>query len=173
MITYEVIIFEIICIGKIIDKIIGRIGKLKYLKGKTLFMQNAKLANKHRFIQSAANLAQRLGTSGLSLGATDFLISGGERKLDPIFFQRTKEEGKTGKELAAARLSNKIKYGKEGAIIGLGFPLRLFSLISGEYSQKIIGFLTKYKRPINVITGLAMLGIAIYYLFFVFKIISF
>jgi|TARA_R110001592_G_scaffold6700_1_gene36038 hypothetical protein len=108
---------------KIIDKIIGRIGKLKYLKGKTLFMQNAKLANKHRFIQSAANLAQRLGTSGLSLGATDFLISGGERKLDPIFFQRTKEEGKTGKELAAARLSNKIKYGKEGAIIGLGFPL--------------------------------------------------
>jgi len=32
---------------KIIDKIIGNIGKLKYLKGKTLFMQNAKLANKH------------------------------------------------------------------------------------------------------------------------------
>ncbi len=108
---------------KIIDKIIGRIGKLKYLKGKTLFMQNAKLANKHRFIQSGASLAQRLGTSGLSLGATDFLISGGERKLDPLFYARTKEEGKTGKELAAARLSNKIKYGKEGAILGLGFPL--------------------------------------------------
>jgi len=105
---------------KIIDKIIGNIGKLKYLKGKTLFMQNAKLANKHRFIQSGASLAQRLGTSGLSLGATDFLISGGERKLDPLFYARTKEEGKTGKELAAARLSNKIKYGKEGAIIGLG-----------------------------------------------------
>jgi hypothetical protein len=108
---------------KIIDKIIGNIGKLKYFKNKTFFMQNAKLANKHRFIQSGANLAQRLGTSGLSLGATDFLISGGERKLDPIFFERTKEEGKTGKELAAARLANKIKYGKEGAIIGLGFPL--------------------------------------------------
>ena len=108
---------------KIIDKIIGNIGKLKYLKGKTLFMQNAKLANKHRFIQSGASLAQRLGTSGLSLGATDFLISGGERKLDPLFFKRTKEEGKTGKELAAARLSNKIKYGKEGLILGAGFPL--------------------------------------------------
>jgi len=64
-----------------------------------------------------------MGTGALSLGATDFLISGGERKLDPIFFKRTKEEGKTGKELAAARLSNKIKYGKEGAMIGLGFPL--------------------------------------------------
>jgi hypothetical protein len=108
---------------KIIDKIIGNIGKLKYLKGKTLFMQNAKLANKHRFVQSGTSLAQRLGTSGLSLGATDFLISGGERKLDPLFFKRTKEEGKTGKELAAARLANKIKYGKEGAILGLGFPL--------------------------------------------------
>ena len=108
---------------KIIDKIIGNIGKLKYLKGRTLFMQNAKLANKHRFIQSGASLAQRLGTSGLSLGATDFLISGGERKLDPLFFKRTKEEGKTGKELAAARLSNKIKYGKEGLILGAGFPL--------------------------------------------------
>jgi hypothetical protein len=104
-------------------RLIGRIGKLKYLKGKTLFMQNAKLANKHRFVQSGANLFQRMGTSGLSLGATDFLISGGERKLDPLFFKRTKEEGKTGRELAAARLSNKIKFGKEGFMIGAGFPL--------------------------------------------------
>ena len=108
---------------KIIDKIIGNIGKLKYLKNKTFFMQNAKLANKHRLIKSTAGLAQRMGTGALSLGATDFLISGGERKLDPIFYKRTKEEGKTGRELAAARLSNKIKYGKEGAMIGAGFPL--------------------------------------------------
>jgi len=109
---------------KMIDGLIGNIpNAIKWFKGRTLFMQNVKLANKHRFIQSGASLAQRLGTSGLSLGATDFLISGGERKLDPIFFQRTKEEGKTGRELAAARLSNKIKYGKEGLIIGAGFPL--------------------------------------------------
>ena len=40
-----------------------------------------------------------------------------------FFYKRTKEEGKTGRELAAARLSNKIKYGKEGAMIGGGFPL--------------------------------------------------
>jgi len=110
--------------AKIIDGLIGNIpNAIKWFKGRTLFMNNAKLANKHRFIQSGASLAQRLGTSGLSLGATDFLISGGERKLDPIFFQRTKEEGKTGKELAAARLANKIKFGKEGFIIGAGFPL--------------------------------------------------
>ena len=79
---------------KLIDKIIGNIGKLKGLKGKTLFMQNAKLANKHRFVQAGAGLAQRSGTGALSLGATDFLISGGERKLDPIFYKITREEGK-------------------------------------------------------------------------------
>jgi hypothetical protein len=108
---------------KIIDKIIRNIGGLKLLKNRTFFMQNAKLANKHRFVQSGASLAQRMGTGALSLGATDFLISGGERKLDPLFFERTKEEGKTGRELAAARLSNKIKFGKEGLLIGAGFPL--------------------------------------------------
>ena len=109
---------------KIIDKMIGNIpNAIKWFKGRTFFMQNAKLANKHRFVQSGASLAQRMGTSALSLGATDFLISGGERKLDPIFFKRTNEKGKSGRELAAARLSNKIKYGKEGLIIGAGFPL--------------------------------------------------
>ena len=109
---------------KIIDGIIGNIPKaIKWFKGRTLFMQNAKLANKHRSIQYGAGLAQRMGTGALSLGATDFLISGGERRLDPIFYKRTNEEGKTGKDLAAARLSNKIKFGKEGALIGLGFPL--------------------------------------------------
>jgi len=109
---------------KIIDGIIGNIPKaIKWFKGRTLFMQNAKLANKHRFIQYGSGLAQRMGTGALSLGATDFLISGGERKIDPIFFERTNEEGKTGKELAAARLANKIKFGKEGAMIGAGFPL--------------------------------------------------
>jgi len=109
---------------KITDKIIRNIPKaIKWFKGRTLFMNNAKLANRHRLIQSGASLAQRMGTGALSLGATDFVTSGGERKLDPIFFKRTKEEGKTGKELAAARLANKIKYGKEGALIGLGFPL--------------------------------------------------
>ena len=46
---------------KVIDKIIGNIGKLKGLKGKTLFMQNAKLANKNRFIQSGARSCPKNG----------------------------------------------------------------------------------------------------------------
>ncbi len=75
-------------------------------------MRNSKLVNKNRFIQSGANIAQRMGTGALSLGATDFIFSGKER-LDPIFLERTNEEGKTGRELAAARFANKIKFGKK------------------------------------------------------------
>jgi hypothetical protein len=108
---------------KVVDKLIRGIGKLKPFVGRTAGMRNANLLNKNRFIQYGANIAQRSGTGALSLGATDFLISGKERKLDPIFFARTNEEGKTGKELAAARLANKIKFAKEGALIGAGFPL--------------------------------------------------
>jgi cytochrome c-type biogenesis protein len=55
--------------------------------------------------------------------------------------------------------------------IGLGAPLFVLSVISGQWSQGIIGFLTRNKRAINLIAGLIMLGISIYYLFFVFRIL--
>ncbi|NCN98634.1 cytochrome C biogenesis protein [Candidatus Pacearchaeota archaeon CG10_big_fil_rev_8_21_14_0_10_35_219] len=54
--------------------------------------------------------------------------------------------------------------------VGLGFPLLVLSITSGQWSKKIIGFLTKNKRKINLISGLIMLGISIYYLFFVFRV---
>jgi len=54
--------------------------------------------------------------------------------------------------------------------LGLGFPLLLFSLISAGRSQQIISWLTERKRAINLFAGLTMLGISIYYLFFVFRI---
>tara|TARA_Y100000310_G_C20630620_1_gene788428 strand:- start:529 stop:1206 length:678 start_codon:yes stop_codon:yes gene_type:complete len=54
--------------------------------------------------------------------------------------------------------------------IGLGAPLLVFSLVSAQWSGKIIGYLTKRKRAINLIAGLIMLGIAIYYLVWVFKV---
>lgn len=55
--------------------------------------------------------------------------------------------------------------------IGMAMPLLLFSVISAAKSQQVIGFLSAKKRAINLIAGLIMLGISIYYLFFVFKII--
>ncbi|MBS3080227.1 sulfite exporter TauE/SafE family protein [Candidatus Pacearchaeota archaeon] len=64
-------------------------------------------------------------------------------------------------------MSNFLAFG-----LGLGFPLLVLSLVSGQWSKNIIGFLIKHKRTINLISGLLMLGISVYYLFFVFKIFS-
>ncbi|MBT4541275.1 hypothetical protein HOC35_07215 [Candidatus Woesearchaeota archaeon] len=54
--------------------------------------------------------------------------------------------------------------------VGMALPLLLFSIISATKSQEVIGFLTKYKRRINLIAGLIMLVIALYYLIFTFEI---
>jgi cytochrome c-type biogenesis protein len=54
--------------------------------------------------------------------------------------------------------------------IGMGFPLLLFSFISATKSSQVIGFLTKYKRQINLIAGVIMLVISLYYLVFVFRV---
>lgn len=54
--------------------------------------------------------------------------------------------------------------------IGIGFPLLAFSLISAQWSTQIISWITARKRGINLIAGILMLLIALYYLFFVFKI---
>ena len=56
--------------------------------------------------------------------------------------------------------------------LGLGAPLLVFSLFSVKWSNNIIGFLTKYKRLINLAAGIVMLGISIYYLVFVFNVLG-
>ena len=54
--------------------------------------------------------------------------------------------------------------------IGIGFPLIVLSLISSTASRSIIGYLTKRKRTINMLAGIMMLAISIYYIFFVFNV---
>jgi len=54
--------------------------------------------------------------------------------------------------------------------VGMALPLMIFSVISGVRSKEVIGFLGKHKRSINLIAGLIMLGISLYYLIFVFRI---
>jgi len=54
--------------------------------------------------------------------------------------------------------------------LGLGFPLLLFSLVSADWSSSIIKWLVEKKRSINLIAGLLMLGISLYYLIFVFRV---
>ncbi|MEE9525834.1 MAG: cytochrome c biogenesis protein CcdA [Candidatus Woesearchaeota archaeon] len=64
-----------------------------------------------------------------------------------------------------ANLFNFILFG-----VGMAAPLLIFSIISATKSQAVITFLTDRKRPINLIAGLIMLGISLYYLIFVFRI---
>ena len=54
--------------------------------------------------------------------------------------------------------------------IGMAAPLLIFSIISAAKSDAVIGFLTTKKRGINLIAGLFMLGISLYYLIFVFRV---
>lgn len=56
--------------------------------------------------------------------------------------------------------------------IGLGAPLLVFAVISGQWSSKVIGFLTKHQRKINLIAGILMLWISLYYLICVFNVFS-
>lgn len=56
--------------------------------------------------------------------------------------------------------------------IGMATPLLLFAIISSTKSKTVIDFLTKNKRRINLIAGIIMLGISLYYLIFVFRIIG-
>jgi len=54
--------------------------------------------------------------------------------------------------------------------LGIGFPLLAFSVVSMEKSGSIINYLVKYKRTINLFTGIIMMVISVYYLMIVFKI---
>ena len=56
--------------------------------------------------------------------------------------------------------------------VGMSLPLLLFAVVSAQWSKTIIGFLTEHKRTINLIAGLIMLGISLYYLIFVFRILG-
>lgn len=56
--------------------------------------------------------------------------------------------------------------------LGMAFPLLVFSLLSTAYSRKIIGYMTRYKRSINLVAGVSMLTISLYYLLFIFRVLG-
>lgn len=53
---------------------------------------------------------------------------------------------------------------------GIGFPLLLFSLVSSAKSSTVIGFLTAQKRKINLVSGILMFLVSLYYLIVVFAV---
>jgi cytochrome c-type biogenesis protein len=46
--------------------------------------------------------------------------------------------------------------------IGLGMPLLILSLLSGVYQRQLTSLFTRYSRPINIMGGLLLVGIALY-----------
>ena len=55
--------------------------------------------------------------------------------------------------------------------IGIATPLLIFSLISIKASSSIISFLTNHKKRINQVSGVLMLLLSLYFLFFDFQIL--
>jgi cytochrome c-type biogenesis protein len=54
--------------------------------------------------------------------------------------------------------------------IGVAFPLLVLAGASSAATDKIINFLTNNGKWVNLITGLIMMGISLYYLIFVFSV---
>jgi len=66
-----------------------------------------------------------------------------------------------------SNMANFIAFG-----FGIGLPLLVFSAISYAKSSAVIGFLAQQKKKINLVAGIIMLVISIYYLVFVFRVIG-
>ena len=73
----------------------------------------------------ASKIAQRMVRDASILGIAETMVrSGSEPNLDYGFIvQPESTKGLKGKELALATIKNKIRYAKEGTLIGGGFPL--------------------------------------------------
>ena len=103
-------------------KNVGQIKKIKklddYLKKSIAGIRNNKI---RKGVAGATDIALRSGRGALSLSIADMAVSNSDR--ETLFTQKVEEAGKTGRDLAVARLANKIKFAQEGAIIGAGIPL--------------------------------------------------
>jgi len=70
---------------------------------------------------NVANIAKRAGYMATAFGATDFLVANPNR--ENLVLDKENEEGLEGRDLALARIRNRIRFGTEGTVIGAGFSL--------------------------------------------------
>ena len=81
------------------------------------------------------------------VGATDFLVS--EPGRQSLFFEPEATEGLTGRKRAAAEFRNKIKYGAEGTLIGLGLN-KIGRTKELDDTPSIRGMIGKVKHLVEV-----------------------
>lgn len=69
--------------------------------------------------------------------------------------------------LFTSPLSSLANFGAFG--VGMGTPLLFFAIISEGWRNQLMSILTRNRRAVNVLTGVILLGISLYYLIFVFE----
>ena len=107
---------------KVAASMIANVGKLKNIKKlQTDLLKKFPALTTGKYLAPTFQFSKKVGTGALSLGAADMLAMDSER--ETFVIEKTPEEGKTGRDLAIARLANKIKFGQEGAVLGGGIPL--------------------------------------------------
>ena len=106
-------------------KLVNQIPKLGNIRKSYTGFRKTLSNIENKFLRRSAKLgtsiARRSGQGGLALGAADALVAEPDRPT--LFYEPVSEEGKTGRDLAAARFVNKVKFGQEGATFGVGFAL--------------------------------------------------
>ncbi len=54
--------------------------------------------------------------------------------------------------------------------VGMASPLLAFALVSEPWRDRVLGLLTGHRRAVNVVTGVVLVAISLYYLLFVFEV---
>jgi len=93
----------------------------KILNRFKIFQRSRKLADTGTKLQKASQIAKRVGYMSSALAATDFIASAPDK--ETLFVKEEKTKGLTGRDLALAKLRNRIRFGSEGALFGMGFSL--------------------------------------------------
>ena len=93
----------------------------KVLNRFKIFQKSRKAAATGTVAQKASQIAKRAGYMASALAATDFIASTPDK--ETLFVKEEKTEGLTGKDLALAKLRNRVRFGTEGALIGGGFSM--------------------------------------------------
>ena len=94
-------------------KLVNQIPKLGNMRKSYTGFRKTLSNIENKFLRRSAKLgtsiARRSGQGGLALGAADALVAEPDR--ETFFYEPVSEEGKTGRDLAAARFINKVKFG--------------------------------------------------------------
>ena len=129
--------------GGAVAKVVGRIPGVVKIKKAADAIKGGK-------VRKVSQIAIRSAQGATIVGATDFVAS--EPGRESFFFKPESTEGLTGRKKAAAHFRNRIKYGKEGVLIGGGFPL------VGKFTQLGFKYLGKPLMVNKYGIGVAQLG---------------